>query len=171
VAIAGAFEAALLGFRNRLEECGISQAKGANPEYKSRLDWAFERLTTTSYGTTGMISRLDENRRKVDHGRRLRNCVLHNNGLFNTRYETDAIPIKGRVELHPDFAKFKADPAVRVPIVLTRLEFDDLYKAHVELLHQLHDVLQREDFGYTGKGYSYADEGKMIQWERILTGA
>jgi hypothetical protein len=171
VAIAGAFEVALVGFRNRLKKCRVSQSKAGKPDYKSRLEWAFGRLITTSYGTPEMISRLDENCRKVDHARRLRNCILHNNGLFNTRYETDAIRVKDKVNLHPDYAKLKANHAMKVPIVLTAFEFDNLYKAHVELLHQLHDVLQREDFGYMGKGYNYADENKMIQWERILTGA
>jgi hypothetical protein len=170
LAIAGIFEAALHEFWTRLETCGIPQQKGKNREYRFRLDWAFDRLSKTTYGTQGMLSRLDQNRRDIDHVRRLRNCFLHNNGLFNTRYEQDALPVKGRKELHPDYYGWTANPTQNRTIILGPQDFDRFYKAHLEVLHQLHDVLQRENFGYEGPGYSYAEEGKAIEWSKMLTG-
>ncbi len=170
IAMAAIFEGVLTDFWEILESRNIPQAKGRNSDYRPRLDWAFDRLTKTTYGSQGMLARLDQNRRDVDHVRRFRNCYLHNNGLYNSKYETTSLPIRGRSDLHEDYVKWKADQTKPCPVVPDDRDFDKYYKAHVELLHQLHDVVQREDCGYTGTGYSYQEQGKIIDWSRIMLG-
>lgn len=170
VAIVGLFENAISEFCNRLDQSGHTQTKGKNDEYKSRLDWAFERVRTSKYGTKGMLDRIDQNRRDVDHARRLRNCFLHSNGLFNEKYEADAIPIRSKKELLTDYQKWKSNPNHKVAIILRSQDLLKCYAAHLEILHQLHDVIQREDFGETGSGYNYEEERKAIFWHRALIG-
>jgi hypothetical protein len=117
-----------------------------------------------------MRARLDQNRRDVDHVRRLRNCFLHGNGLFDERYERDALLIKGKKDLLPDYQNWKKNPSQSIPILVDQRQFEGFYKAHIEILHQLHDTIQREEFGYKGPGYSYAAEKKVIDWSRVLRG-
>ena len=95
---------------------------------------------------------------------------MHNNGLFNQRYADDALVITGKQAiLQGDFAKFKADPTQRVPVLVSINEFRKMAYSHIEFNHNLHDALQREYFGCT-ESYSYAHEKKVIEWRRLLTG-
>ena len=61
--------------------------------------------------TSEMVNRVDQNKRDIDHARRLRNCFLHYNGLFNEKYERDAIPVRGKIELLSDYQTWKANPS------------------------------------------------------------
>ena len=55
------------------------------------------------------------------------------------------------------------------PIFLTTGRFEHLTRSHIEFLHILHNTIQQQEFGHSGS-YSYADEGKGIEWHRILSG-
>jgi len=169
IAIVSNFEAAVSEFWNRLTEVGKRQAKGVKDFYKSRLAWVFDRVRISTYGGPEMVVRIPQNCRHIDHARRLRNTFLHYNGLINKKYVDDYIPVKSRWDTVPDSNDWKEDPTKKIPILLTPEEFLAFYKAHLEILHQLHDVIQREDFGETSN-YNYAREGKVAEWHRMLTG-
>lgn len=169
IAIVSSFEAAVCEIWNRLTEVGKSQSKGVNDLYKSRLDWVFERVRISAYGGSEMVARIPQNSRHLDHARRLRNTFLHYNGLINKTYVGDYIPVKGQWDTVPDSNEWQKDPTKRIPILLTPEGLLVFYKAHLEILHQLHDVIQSDDFGETSN-YNYAKEGKVAEWHRMLTG-
>lgn len=171
IAVVSLFENAVSRFWDCLNEAGYPQNGKKRDGYKDRLrDWVFVRVKSSTYGSKEMINRIPQNLRDIDHARRLRNCFLHFNGLLNKRYEDDAIEIDNKFELIPDYREWKDDPSQEKPVILSIQDFMRCYIAHLEILHQLHDVIQREDFGETGPGYNYEKEGKIILWRRILIG-
>lgn len=172
------FEVALRSFVDRLKETGHGQKLGGNPRYyKTLLIWAFdfsnlEKESLYGGGEKEMINRVPNLCCDVDDARRLRNLFMHNNGLFDMHYKDDAITIPDRQpKMHPKFSDFLKDPTQKVPVLLTYEEYVKYSCSHIELLHDLHDLIQRKYFGLTGGGYYYKQEQKIIEWHRVLTSA
>ena len=168
IAIIGMFEAGLRNFIERLIEAGkINRCPGRN--YKNRLEWAFSIAARSDYGTNEMHRRIPNICLDVDHARRLRNLWIHNNGLFDDGY-ADCIVIRNKNPiLKPDFLKYQRDKRKKIPALLTETEFFSMYKSHVELLHHLHDRIQRDHFGQK-QAYGYHGLKKRLEWERLLIG-
>lgn len=137
----------------------------------------------------------------VDEARRLRNLFMHNHGLFDTIYGTDTIKVPDRLptmrqqflkefledskqeipthftyEQFSEYMKeFLKEPKHQVPVLLTPEEIIQCSRSHIELLHYLHDLIQREYFGLTDAGYYYPHEQprlkpKWAEWDRIFSG-
>lgn len=171
VAMVNIFEVATASFLERLSEAGHPQTVRDNGKwYKSRLEWVFKKVEKSKYGSTAMQGRITQLCLNVDHARRLRNISVHNNGLFDERYETDAILVCDHPGLtHDDFQNFKADKSKPATMLLRPDDYVQLSKSHIELLHFLHHELQSQDFGDTTP-YDYRREGKRIEWHRLLLG-
>ena len=73
------------------------------------------------------------------------------------------------VDLHPYYEKFRKNPDKEILVVIDWRYLQRLILAHIEVLHILHNELQRKFFGVL-EGYSYAREKKPIIWERVLWG-
>lgn len=98
------------------------------------------------------------------------NLFVHNHGLFNEKYERSAIRKNGIVvDLHPFYRKFRKNPKKKVPVVVDWKYLQRFILAHIEVLHILHNQIQRKYF-VVSEGYSYAREGKPIVYERALWG-
>jgi hypothetical protein len=170
VAMVNIFEVATRSFANCLQHAGHPQTIPGNPKhYKNRLKWVFEKVATSTILDPKIQARIPDLCLDVDHGRRLRNISVHNNGLFDDEYEK-AIEVGGRKPLiHPDYQRHVKDKSKPVPMILHPTDYVQLSKSHIELLHVLHYEIQRQDFGDT-TGYSYRDEKKAIEWHRVLLG-
>lgn len=97
---------------------------------------------------------------KIDNARRLRNEIIHSRGYYTKFYEDDAINENGIV-LHflPNYCRFKE-------IYLTTDNVVDFSRSHVEILHVLHNGIQKNYFD--APTYGYLPEGKRIEWDRIF---
>jgi len=171
VAMVNIFEVATSDFIEFLEKSGhAQQIQGNVYYYKTRLNWVFNKVAGSIYGSQNMQTRLPQLCLEVDHARRLRNISVHNNGLFEDRYETDALAVVGHTPLiHPDYNEFKKDPTKPIPLFLRNDDYLRLSMSHIELLHFLHHEIQRQDFGETTP-YNYREEKKRLEWHRILLG-
>jgi hypothetical protein len=78
---------------------------------------------------------------------------LINDGWVDTQYEKDSV----------------AGVACRSKIFLDTARFEHFSRSHIEFLHILHNTIQLDFFGHSN-GYNYAEEGKSIEWYRILSG-
>jgi len=106
----------------------------------------------------------------IDNARRLRNLIVHNHGLFSDYYERDVIDSYGVIaDFHPHYEIYKSNPKIPIPVIINSRYFHRLILAHIEVLHVLHNYIQKEYFGVS-KGYSYAEEGKAIDWKQVLWG-
>ena len=169
VAMANIFEVATGDFLECLIRLNKSQAVQGNPKhYKSRLSWVFSKVQSYNQDK-GMRERIPQVCLNVDHARRIRNISVHNNGLFDEEYETDAILVSGKAELHENYQKFKKDIKKPVPLILNPYQYLTLSKSHIELLHIFHHEIQRQDFNERGS-YHYGTEDKNIEWHRVLFG-
>jgi len=83
VSLVAIFEAALDRMNARLARLGHTPRKDG---HKKLLKWAFEIVKDTSAGAPDMLKRLPETCGDLDNARRLRNCIVHNNGKYNERY-------------------------------------------------------------------------------------
>ena len=170
IAVVSAFEAALKSFAERLAATGkVAKLKDG---YKDRLKWAFNVALKSTYGTPQMKARIPALCLHVDHARRIRNLWMHNNGLFDARYATDVVQVPGHKPIVvPTYVEhFQKRRRRVVPIVLTGEGFFALAKSHIELLHQLHDTIQRIHFGQV-QSYKYSRLKKGIEWQALLLGA
>lgn len=169
ISIVGIFEGCLQNLVARLTIThGIG--KSVQDSYKGRLQWAFGIAAQSTYGNQTMHARIPDLCLDVDHARRIRNLWMHNNGLFNNRYESDAIQITGRVPKYdPAFKKYQSNSRRKIPFVLSAQDFLLMYMSHVELLHHLHDTIQRKYF-MQKRTYGYASLKKRIEWHRLLIG-
>jgi hypothetical protein len=157
-------EAALDRFNSRLAELKECVKKDGN---KQLLSWAFELVRGSSCGSPEMIARLPETCGDLDNARRLRNCIVHNNGAYDQMYESDVI--KGvwiKTQHERDYA---SSVAGKNKIFLDTERFEHFSRSHIEFLHILHNTIQLDFFGHS-TGYNYAQEGKGIGWYRILSG-
>lgn len=162
------FEGALKNFIVRLVDTKkIKKLKRDN--YKERLIWAFGIARQSTYGEDTMINRIPDLCIDVDHARRIRNLWMHNNGLFDEGYG-DVISVNGRQPIiDPQYYKFLKNKKQPVLVVLNPDVFEQLSCSHIELLHDLHDTIQRKYFGQK-ISYEYKLERKIIEWRRLLLG-
>jgi hypothetical protein len=170
VAMVNIFEVATRSFAKCLEKAGSPPSILDNPKhYINRLRWVFEKVAKSTFPDPKIQTRVPDLCLDVDHGRRLRNISVHNNGLFDDKYE-EGIEVAGRKPLiHPDYKHYLKDRSKPVPMILSPADYVQLSKSHIELVHVLHYEIQQQDFGDT-TGYSYRDEKKPIEWHRVLLG-
>jgi hypothetical protein len=89
-----------------------------------------------------------------------------NHGLFTERYESDAVPFgEAEIVLHTDHQRFKTEH-VQVPIALTTNEIVDFSRAHIEVLHVMHNGIQTRCFGHS-ELYDYRRETKKLNGTRF----
>jgi len=171
VAMVNIFEVATGSFANCLQDTGHRPNIPGDPRhYKNRLKWVSEKVATSTIPDPRIQARITDLCLDVDHGRRLRNISVHNNGLFDDRYGNDCIKVAVQKPLiHPDYQHYLKDRSKPVPMILHPSDYVKLSKSHIELLHVLHYEIQHQDFGDT-TGYSYRDEKKPIEWQRVLLG-
>jgi len=168
ISLISIFEGALSNFIERLVEIHkIPKPQRSN--YKARLVWAFGVASQSTFGSDAMRNRITQICLRVDYARRLRNLWMHNNGLYDDRYETDGIEVNGNPPvIEPDYYEYKKNRRA-VAVNLKPDAFPYLAHSHVELLHHLHDTIQRVHFGQK-RPYVYAREKKVIEWRRLLIG-
>jgi hypothetical protein len=172
VAMVNVFEVATKKFLKRLNDTSHPQQniRDSGKFYKQRLDWVFKKVERSSFGNVNMQTRIPQLCLDVDHARRLRNISVHNNGLFDDRYESDAIQVGDSPGLtHPDFQKYSANRSIPVTPILQPSDYIQMSKSHIELLHFLHHEIQSQDFGETTP-YNYREQLKRIEWHRLLFG-
>lgn len=165
VLLAAMFEGAIRRFNDELSQAVL--AKECNG-YKALLRWLFGLLRNTQSGSPSMQNRLPETCGEIDNGRRLRNCFAHNNGRYDQSYLDDAIQ-DGWVKIRHHGTNSPSAITAREKIFMTNGQLESYLRSHIEVLHVAHNTIQREFFGET-QDYSYAAEGKQIEWHRILSG-
>jgi hypothetical protein len=163
VGLVAIFEGALLGFNERLFAMSLAKEQIM---YKHLLSWAFKIVRDSPSGSQSMQSRLPKVCGHVDNARLLRNCIAHNSGRYQQRYFHDAIDEKW-VEVHHLPGNVDQEVAARSKILITNSHFEELLHSHVELLHMLHNTIQRALF-HEKEDYNYAKEGKNIEWHRVF---
>lgn len=176
IAVVSVFEAALGDFIHYLNKNGYQQRlnskelKGRGESYKTWIKWAYLEAQKCDIGDKKAIKRLPKTFGKIDNARRLRNLIIHNHGLFTERYEKGAINFGGiEIESHPDYAAFKKNPKIPSPIKITTQDIVDFSRSHIEVLHVLHNGIQKIFFGFS-KAYDYRKEQKPIEWDKVLWG-
>jgi hypothetical protein len=97
---------------------------------------------------------------------------MHNNGLFDSHYAKDGVQIQGQQPIiDPVYIEQVQRKRCRaVPVILSSPGFVEFAKSHIELLHHLHDTIQRIHFGQK-RPYGYRQLKKGIEWQRLLVGA
>jgi hypothetical protein len=164
VSLVAISEAALSGMNARLAKLdNSSQVEGS----KRLLRWAFDLLRGSTSGSENMLRRLPETCGDLDNARRLRNCIVHNNGKYGARYLKDAIA-DGWVAVQME-SDGSCAAAGRRAIQLTTSRYEYFSRSHIEFLHILHNSIQNMFFGHDA-GYNYGEEGKQIEWHRVLNG-
>ena len=160
------FESALKSFIQNLNSAGFQQSIPSQ-NYKQYIKWAFAEATRCTIGDQDAISRLPTTMGFIDDARRLRNLIVHNQGFFTRFYESDAITDGIIPNFHPDYNKFQTAPDQKFPVKIQLSEFENLVRAHIEVLHVLHNSIQQHYFNYP-EPYSYTEEMKSIEWSRIF---
>jgi hypothetical protein len=97
---------------------------------------------------------------------------MHNNGIFNSEYATEGIPVSGHQPIIDRLYVEEVQKRRRkaVPVVLSSEGFLEFAKSHIELLHHLHDTIQRIHFAQK-RPYGYQQLKKGIEWHRLLIGS
>ncbi|MFC2099546.1 hypothetical protein ACFLSF_01785 [Candidatus Bipolaricaulota bacterium] len=168
ISIIGVFEVAIKGFMQRLRAAGKCE-KPAPDSYRQKLEWAFKVALQSTHGSQKVINRIPDLCLGIDNARRIRNLWMHSNGLFDVRYEEDGIRVAGREPVIEEaFRRFR-DSGGQVPVVMDPTSFLDMSKSHIEVLHHIHNVIQRIHYGHS-KPYDYREAGKRIEWHRLLIG-
>ena len=166
-----AFEVALDGFINCLVKKGYNQEIKNQNQIKHCIKWAYEQLSPCYIGYKDAIERLPVTFGIIDNARRLRNLIIHNQGLFDQGYEKDAIRFRDiRIDMHPHYSFYEANPQKPIPVILNTADFLRFSKAHLEALHLLHNEIQKKYFDYN-LGYDYRVENKAIEWNKALWGS
>lgn len=159
------FEGALKKFVSRLYYTKkINQTPQNN--YKKKLEWAFGLALKSDYGSKKMVARIPDLCLNVDHARRLRNLWMHNNGIFDKEYE-NGIFVDGCPPIID--SSYKKSSKKKIPVILKPEGFHKMNLSHIELLHQINDVIQKNYFGQK-RSYNYKTLKKGIKWHRALIG-
>jgi hypothetical protein len=144
--------------------------------YKQRLAWVFEKVKDSIFKETLSRSDIAKICLNADHCRRLRNIIAHNQGCINNRYENDFIRVDtifGDSSLTPQYDpaidQFRVNRNSRVPVIISYDAYYTALRNHIRLLHFLHNEIQFQYFGHP-TGYSYKEEGKRIEWQRVFFG-
>jgi len=170
IAMVSVFEVALDNFIKCLNEKGHKQPVSEESTYKKWLKWAYKSSLKCDIGDKKAIERLSTTYPIIDNARRLRNSIVHNQGVFTKFYKTDAIKFdKSNVELHELYKIYEKNPQEIIPIVITTEEIIKFSEAHIEVLHILHNYLQKEYFGFP-RPYVYKIQNKPIEWNKALWG-
>ena len=165
VLLASVFEGAVRRFNDRLSH--VSHARKFT-QYKPLLRWVFELVRNTQSGSSTMRDRLPRTCGDIDHARRLRNCFAHNNGRYNRFYVDDSI-LDGWVTVQSHESGRPMAVTGQEKIFVANAQLEHILRSHIEVLHITYNTIQRRFFGET-QDYSYATEGKQIEWHRILSG-
>ena len=170
IAMVSVFDVALDNFIKCLNEKGYRQSVDENSKYYKQLEWAYESSLKCDIGDEKAIKRLSTTYPIIDNARRLRNSIVHNQGIFTKFYKTDAIKFdKSKVELHELYKIYEKNPQEKIPIIITTEEIIKFSKAHIEVLHILHNYLQKRYFGFQ-RPYVYKIQNKPIEWNKALWG-
>jgi len=177
--LVGIFEVTLQSFVERLESKKCIKF-GKSKKYYPLLKWVFDFVIANKESLYNGIDKkaieiLPDLCLDVDDARRLRNLFMHHHGVFHESYEKHAITINGKKKLHPQYLKFRENPNQKVPVLLTNEDYILYSRSHIELLHNLHDLIQRKYFSLTDSGYYYPHEQlrlvpKIAEWNRIFSG-
>jgi hypothetical protein len=158
-------EAALLRLNRHLASTNTCAEVSGN---KKLLVWAFTVVQKSPVASPEATVRLPKTCGDLDNARRLRNCIVHRNGCYDEEMYLRQIVQDGWVI--PQFEKNSQNAATKgEPIFLTTGRFEYLTRSHIEFLHILHNTIQQQEFGHPVP-YNYTDEGKRIEWHRILSG-
>lgn len=164
----GVFEAAAKGFVRGLKECGrleTSEPRG----YRNRLKWVFQVAMMEDTCAPKTLQRIPNWCLDIDHARRIRNLWMHHNGLFAESYRNSCIPIPGRQPIiDKEFERYERGTQ-EVPVILAPEAFLRMSRSHLDVLHIVHNTLQRLHFGHA-EPHSYRDVEKGIEWHRLLVG-
>jgi hypothetical protein len=132
------------------------------------LKWAFEIVKDAPVASPEAAARLPQTCGDLDNVRRLRNCIVHRNGCYDEEVYFKQVIHDGWVvpQYEPD--SLRAAPAGE-PIFLVTGRFEHFTRSGLEFLHILHNTIQCNMFGHKVP-YTYEQEGKAIEWHRILSG-
>ncbi len=173
ISMVNVFEVALRNLVFHLRRKGFRQFQRKSIHrifYSELLKWACKQSLKCDIGNKETLESLPKTLGIIDNARRLRNLIVHNRGLFSDRYERDVIDSYGVIaDFHPHYKVYKANPKIPTPVIINSEYFHRLIQAHIEVLHVLHNYIQKEYFGVT-KGYSYLREQKPIEWDQVLWG-
>ena len=134
--------------------------------YMKRIKWAFYEANECIIGDTNAMKRLPRTFGIIDEARRLRNLIMHNHGIFDKQYEEEASSVKPFDKvIHPDYKN--ADN--QVAVIINYQDIINFSKAHIEVLHILHNQIQKKYFNHF-EPYSYRDENKLIKWNSAFWG-
>lgn len=158
VALVAIFEAAVSKFNSTLSTLGHAPARD---KYKQLLLWICELLETTKVGgSAAMLARLRQTCGDLDHARRLRNCITHNNGSYEQFYFDDTINGWVTPQHMEDAVR---GVAAKEKIFIVNAVFQKLLRSHIEVLHILHNTLQRTFFG------GISPEGRFSLFSNVVT--
>lgn len=172
ISVISIFEGAIKNFIERLSKMGKISNNNAKKlsNYKKKLEWSFDMVLKSTYGTDTMRTRIPDLCLQVDHARRIRNLWMHNNGILNKRYEEDSISLSGHIPIiDAHFKKNCRSKKKKIPIILNPKGFIHICLSHIEFLHHLHFCIQKIHFEQK-RNYSYRSSRKRIDWHRFLTG-
>jgi hypothetical protein len=146
----------------------LSQVRHHAPLTKNSklLEWGFNLVKQSPVASEKAAKRLPETCGDLDNARRLRNCIVHRNGCYDEDMYFQQVIRDGWVL--PQYEKRPA-PKASEPIFLVTGRFEHLTRSHVEFLHILHNTVQKKEFRHD-VSYNYEEEGKPIEWHRILSG-
>lgn len=158
-------EAALLRLNQHLTNLGRCTRQ---QKHARLLMWAFPIIKNRPLASDKATARLPKTCGDLDNARRLRNCIVHCNGCFDEKMYFDQAIQDGWIIPQYEKDSRRATTAGE-PIFLTTEGLEYFIHSHIEFLHILHNTIQRDEFGHS-QPYNYSDEGKQIEWYRILSG-
>jgi hypothetical protein len=168
ISLVGIFENAIKDFIRRLLKLRKIK-KLTHDNYKTKLIWVYGVAKQSKYGTLTMQRRIISLCRDVDHARRIRNLWLHNNGVVNNQYFKDGIVFDGnKPKILGWLDELTKATKAKISLILNESEFLEMCYSHIELLHDLHDTLQRKYF-HQILSYGYKSANKHIEWKRLLS--
>jgi len=155
--------------------------KGDSLEFGRSLAWAFPHILVSKHPSQDLQSRKEMVCSKLDGARRARNCIVHNNGFFNTKYEGKPKEIQYfqqknilREELD-GFSKYKQKNSLSIPVIVNREIFKEYYLSAVEFVHLLyfaigeiyfqqnHSLNYEEEYSFDPFAYLFGtDDAKSI---------
>jgi hypothetical protein len=141
--------------------------KNSKWKYKQKIKWAFYESRDCKIGDLKAIKRLPKTFGIIDESRRLRNLIMHNHGIFDEIYgrETKAVNDFEKY-VHPDYN----DSCNNTPVILSYSDIVNISMAHIEVLHILHNQIQKKYFNHP-EAYDYGKEQKsIIEWDLAFWG-
>jgi hypothetical protein len=135
--------------------------------YKQKIKWAFFESRDCKIGDLEAIKRLPKTFGIIDEARRLRNLIMHNHGIFDEIYGREAKEVNDFEKyVHPDYK----DSSNNIPVILNHSDIVNISMAHIEVLHILHNQIQKKFFNHP-KAYDYREERKLIiKWNLAFWG-